>query len=262
MPTRSRLTATRRQSPRRPLARSRHLSRPHFTPSSPFLPVLIILAIVIILFFYLFRRVFIVKSLTCQINPDQHPCPQSLLTNTYQLLGRPLFFYNFHQQLATLRTDSLPFTSVNYIKSLPHHLDVTFNFQDPVYRITLDDQQFFSFAADGSYTIIPTDSIPTIISHYPATHDQLTTYQLDPLLHQKLLELVTYGQPSSWQNVALFDFGRLEITTNQATYILDLFNLDSQLQILDYLETYHPNHAETDVIDLRLDTPAIRSSQL
>ena len=262
MPARSRLTTAHRQSPRRPLARTHHLSHPHLNSSSPLISIIILLLLVIGLFFYLFRHIFTVKSITCQVNPGQHPCPQSLLTATQQLLGRPLFFYNYHQQLTALRADNLLFTSVNYVKSLPHHLDVTFNFQAPVYNLTLDGQQLFPFAAAGSYTIIPSTSIPTIVSHYPATHEQLAAYQLDQLLHQKLLTLITYGQPSSWQNVVLYNFGRLEITTSQATYILDLFNLDSQLQILDFLETHQPNHAQTDAIDLRLDPPSIRSQQL
>jgi hypothetical protein len=212
--------------------------------------------------FYFIGHVLVVEQVYCIISTSSTPCPQSLQDDVQELVGKPLFFYNFEQKLSNLRAANLPFTKVEYYKILPHSLLVDFAFTDPLYQLTSDGATFWSFDEQGQYTITPAaQNVLRVWAAEESVSRGLSVYQVEDLLHQKLRDLAYLSQDSraNWTLLELIALNQLEITTDKATYVLDLFSLDEDLQQLDYLEANWRPEIASPRVDLRLRLPVVQT---
>ncbi len=222
--------------------------------------LIIALATTLIFALYLVIQVLVVRQVICVLGDTNLPCSHSLNVATSKLTGKPMLFYNFAAKLEATRDDRLDFDYVTYEKFLPGTLVVRYYFPDPAYQIAIQDGAWLSFSTAGRYTILPgADNSLQIHSQYHSLNTQLAHFQTDQVVHQKILELLTrtQGQRDNWQRVDLQALNQLRIETDRAAYLLDLFNLDQDLQEMNYLESYR-QHETKQEIDLRLDLPAVR----
>jgi len=246
---------TRRYRHIRPLSTSPSI---HLPPVASFIwPVVLLVALIGLKIFL--DHQFVVTAVYCRLGRHTTPCPQSLQNSVQSLIGKPMLFYNFEQVLSSLRSPSLPFVSVNYEKVIPGTLIVGFDFAPPAFYLTPDGQTLYGFAASGDYTIMPSEvPVPTLRLTDPEVLTQLHDFYLDPALHQKILQLLYLAGDKllAW-TMEIESFNCLRITTAKATYLLDLFSLDENLQKLDYIEQ---NRQPTTFqeIDLRLSLPVVR----
>jgi len=172
-----------------------------------------------------------------------------------------MLFYNYYHRLNSLFQPSLNFQSFSYVKLLPHTLKINFIFSPPVYQLVTPNNLIMGFDQFGEYSFIPPDDNVLIIkSHHQATNQALTQYQLDPVLHQKFMQLdyFTTDQRQNWQTVNFIALNHLEIVTSKATYILDLFNLDENLQKMTFLEDNWQSLDHGQIVDLRFRLPVIK----
>ena len=85
-------------------------------------------------------------------------------------------------------------------------------------------------------------------------------FELDSVAHQQFRRLAAWSAAAPdivLRAVDFIDYNRLEITTDRATYILDLFSLDEDWQQLVYLENYYHPEDTPGIIDLRLKRPTV-----
>lgn len=256
-PTRHYVAPHRHVSDRPQIDVQAQVQKQHFWGS-----VVLILALATTLIFalYLTIQVLVVRQVICVLGDTGLPCSRSLADTAQKLVGKPLLFYNFAHKLEAARADRLDFDYVTYEKFLPGTLVVRYYFPAPAYQVAIQDGDWLSFSDTGRYTILPgAGDTLQIHSQYHSLNTRLAQFQTDPVVHQKIIELLTrtQGQRENWQRIDLQALNGLRIETNRAAYLLDLFNLDQDLQEMVYLESYR-QHEPKQEIDLRLDLPAVR----
>ncbi len=223
-----------------------------------------LLTILLIIGLHIFiNRYFLVRKVSCTINHSL-PCTQSLIIATDEFIGKPMLFYNYHHRLNSLFQPSLNFQSFNYVKLLPYTLKINFIFQPPTYQLVTPNNLIMGFDQFGEFSFLPPeDNVLIIKSYHQVTNQALTQYQLDPVLHQKFMQLdyFTADQRQNWQMVNFIALNHLEIITTKATYILDLFNLDENLQKMTFLEDNWQSLDHGQIVDLRFRLPVIKENE-
>jgi hypothetical protein len=206
---------------------------------------------------YLVRTYLVVKEIHCRINTDT-PCPPEINLTHQALIGQPLLFFNFNQSLNALKTPQFNFSTADYQKMLPHILLITYHFPDPLYQLHYNSQSF-PISVFGTHTFANTAPLDIIV-YYEPIFDDLSHYQLNPTIHQKLrdLEYLSRDHRQTWQQLLFYDLSEFHIVTTNATYIIDLFHLDENLQKLDFITTSNLSIPASSLIDLRPNSPIIK----
>jgi hypothetical protein len=212
---------------------------------------------------YLVARLLVVDRISCTVN-QVAACPVVVTESVKNFVGRSLFLTNFRQELWAFRRQDFSFTDVSYQKQLSGQLNVDFAFAPPLYLLVAPGDKQFAFDEFGHYTLTADKyHLPQIMVEAPEILLALTQYQLDPVVHQKIYDLLYLSreQWSEWSAITLVSLRQLEIVTAQARYLLDPFSLDENLQKLVYLETsdFWVDHDSKLVIDLRLNVPVVKS---
>ncbi len=217
----------------------------------------------LIVFFLLYlggQKYFKIDRVFCLVNKSSTPCPIVLAQESQKLIGQPMLFNNINKQFLFLRQPTLNFVSLDYQKVLPGTIFLNFNFNQALYQLITPDGQVFSFAHDGQPTLtLPTDQVLQIQVQYPPTIEDLNQWRADLVLQQKFLflEYFSRGKRESWDKVVFQDLNTLLISSGQQTYFLDLFDLDDNLQKLDYLQENYLAPPKKQVIDLRFNLPIV-----
>lgn len=242
-----------------PVKKSRQTNRWQFRQSLFWLIADFILLLVIYL---LLQKTLVVRQVYCTINNSSTPCSQSLQNATQNLIGQPLLFQNYEKNFANLADQHLYISNLSYHKIFPGTLFINFNFPETLYQLVLPDGQTMNFAANGQFTLTPATADTLQINVvYPDALAELTDYQLDLVLQQKLefLEYFSRSWRSNWQKVTFVDLNTLQIVINNRTYTLDLFTLDDNLQKLEFLQqaNWQPDE-DIQEIDLRFRLPILK----
>ncbi len=213
------------------------------------------------LFIFLAGRFFVITKVYCTLNETSTACSQSLYDATQQLVGQPFLFNNIGAKMNQLKSSNLNFQTVAYRKVLPGTLFVNFNFSPAAYKLILLNGNSFTFDQEGNFTLAPstTDVLNIQVLYQPAI-DVLNEQRLDAVLAQKFafLEYFSREKRASWQQLVFRDLNSLEITVDDNTFIVDLFDLDDNLQKLFYLQKQWQPETKGQTIDLRFKLPIVR----
>lgn len=213
------------------------------------------------LLIFLAGRFFVITKVYCTLNETPTACSQSLFDATQELVGQPFLFNNIGAKMNRLKSTDLNFRSVAYRKVLPGTLFVNFNFSPAAYKLILPNHSSFVFDQDGNFTLAPnTADVLAIQVLYQPTVNALNQHQLDLVLSQKFafLEYFSREKREHWQQLVFRDLNSLEITTQDNTYLVDLFDLDDNLQKLFYLQKQWQPTTKGQTVDLRFKLPIVR----
>jgi len=242
----------------RPVVRDSQLARKRLLDLAWWLGLVVFVGVV----FWLVRWVFVIRQVRCIINSRAQACSQSLQDISQTLIGKPMLFYNVVQDLSTIKSPSVDFDSIQYYKMIPDRIVIDWQFPRARYQVAIAEGDWRSYATDGRYTLAQASASGQLLqvrSYYVPFNQLLGTYQTDPIIHQKLLELDYYseGKRDQWQAVSLISLTELRIDTGLTVYVVDLFDLDRELQKMWYLERNY-RHTKRVQIDLRFHSPMLR----
>lgn len=221
---------------------------------------LTLLALFLVSLFVFLQQSFVVRRVGCIINRSPTPCSASLWAAANKLLGKPMLFADYQTVLESTRSAFTDFDWVTYYKLIPDTVIVDYHFPEPAYQIAIENGPWLGYSTDARFTVATSSGqIIQVHSFYPSLNDQLASFQVDELIHQKLLELAYFSLDNreNWQNVSLLSLNLLRIETPEAVYDIDLFDLDRCLQKMWYVQkNRHPEKRQE--IDLRLNVPVVR----
>lgn len=211
--------------------------------------------------YFLTKKVFLVTQVYCTVNQSTTPCSQSMVDTLQTMIGQPLFFNNFDQQLQALWSLQTPFSRATYAKVLPGTLYLNFDFNPAAYQLAVNGQ-IFTFDQAGQFTLSPTSSASALLItvDYPPLQASVNHWQLETAVAGKLNELAYYSQGArtDWQSVTLVNLNQLTIVTSQATYLLDLMDIDEDLQKMTYIQKNWLTELAHPTVDVRFQLPVIK----
>jgi hypothetical protein len=213
--------------------------------------------------YFLLTKGLMVKEVECSINQGVSECPAGIKQNLEYLFDKPMFFYNFKEELEGWRTDEFNFAVVSYAKELPGTVKINFTFLEPTFKLTGKNQESYFFDVFGRHTMIfGAREILEVEVRNEQLWEKIASFQLETLLEQKLYNLLylSEGRRENWLRVIIYDIEYVEIQTRKATYLVDFLAVDENLQKLDFIErSDFKSEAEDPVVDLRLNWPVVKN---
>jgi hypothetical protein len=210
----------------------------------------------------LLRFLFTAQKVECTMNQAQ-VCPSLLLTKLEEVRGRALFFTNYQDLIAGLRSSNVDFDDFSYQKVLPDTLRLHFSFAAPVYQVVSAGQNYY-LTQRGGFTQEGTAGLLVVNDRTGKLGAELANYHLDDFFQQKMLELNYYWRESGLAlgEVDYDDVGQVMVRVGEQAYVIDLTNLDENWQKVVFIEENDwPTERKAmkgKVIDVRFRLPVVR----
>lgn len=212
----------------------------------------------------LINQQLIVRSIDCRVLPGNYACPNSLWQKCASLYQQRLLFYPYDKIIAGWHQADLPFKNFFYQKYITGKFKLYFSFNEADYLIIDEKGQSYGFDFNGQFTPIPPlGEIAKIYLHNQQLIPGLADKEIDNVLSQQFSQLASLLKlsPSKVETITLTSPKSLSLKTAKATYLLDLFSLDENLQKLDFIEQsdYTQVNGQA-IIDLRLNLPVVQKA--
>jgi hypothetical protein len=130
----------------------------------------------------LLRFLFAADKVICTVNQDES-CPSLLLTKLEAVKGRALFFTNYQDLIAGLRSKNVDFDDFSYQKILPDRLELHFSFAPPVYQVVSAERNYY-LTARGGFAQEGAEGLLVINDQAGKLGTELANYYLDDFFHQ------------------------------------------------------------------------------
>lgn len=212
----------------------------------------------------LINQQLIVRSIDCRVIPGNYSCPDGLWQKSASLYQQRLLFYPYDQIIANWHQTDLPFKKFSYQKYITGKFKLFFYFNEADYLIIDEQGRSYGFDYNGQFTPIPPlENITKIYLSNQQLIPDLTNKVIDNALSKQFSQLASLQKLSTTkiETIALISPKSLSLKTAKATYVLDLFSLDENLQKLDFIEQsdYTQDNRKV-IIDLRLNLPVVQKA--